>query len=237
MRKAILGLDRFGLSAVQFARLPHRKAKIYIHLNSWSVTPDVVACPPDQRLSYLGQRWDRWHEQLKKRFPHLRFKPDSIITLPSSFHAQVTSSEIKQLLKLPSVRSVYIDRLQGFSPAPKKRGLTLYCIRARVALQIEDQRAGLQSVEDRFVVIPAKSPKDANKRLIEEWRQYSTPYINSDGCLVRWQMEEVIDIYETFDTEIQPTGTEVYSKLSYRRMQGRPAWTPRKHKHPTKKRG
>jgi hypothetical protein len=87
-----------------------------------------------------------------------------------------------------------------------------------VAVTIEGQVRGLQTVEDRFVLVRASSFEDAEARLASEWRAYATPYLNSDGNIVRWLLDEIIDVYDVPDDEIRPQGTEVYSKLSARRL-------------------
>ncbi len=46
--------------------------------------------------------------------------------------------------------------------------------------------------------------------------------MNPDGYLVRWTLVSVQDVYELSDNEINPRGTEVYSRL--RRVQMRPAY-------------
>jgi hypothetical protein len=52
--------------------------------------------------------------------------------------------------------------------------------------------------------------------------------MNSAGGLFRWQLEEVLDVYELFDDQIDlDRGTEVYSRLEKRLAKGRPPWNPR----------
>jgi hypothetical protein len=91
-------------------------------------------------------------------------------------------------------------------------------VRARVAVTIEGQVRGLQTIEDRFLLVRASSSEDAVARLASEWRAYSRPYLNRDGRIVRWLLDEIIDVYDVPDDEIRPEGTEVYSKLSARRL-------------------
>jgi hypothetical protein len=38
------------------------------------------------------------------------------------------------------------------------------------------------------------------------------------GQMVSWQLDHVGDVYQTSESEIDLTGTEVYSKLNRRRM-------------------
>ncbi|MGO8817340.1 MAG: DUF4288 domain-containing protein, partial [Terriglobia bacterium] len=75
--------------------------------------------------------------------------------------------------------------------------------------------------------VRASSFEDAEKRLRHQWQEYATPYLNSDGQMVSWSLDKVIDVYDTDETEIDPGGTEVYSKLGKRRMRSEYVWRPK----------
>jgi len=81
-------------------------------------------------------------------------------------------------------------------------------------------------VEDRLVLVRAKSEREAEARLSRKWRAYSKPYLNPYGELVRWKLTEIRDVYELFDDEIDPSGTEVYSRIRTRRMRRGDRWMP-----------
>jgi phage terminase Nu1 subunit (DNA packaging protein) len=85
----------------------------------------------------------------------------------------------------------------------------------------------MQMTEDRFVLVRASSFEDAKKRLSRQWREYTAPYLNSEGQMVSWSLDRVIDVYETGETEIDSAGTEVYSKLAKRRMRPEYVWRPK----------
>lgn len=85
----------------------------------------------------------------------------------------------------------------------------------------------MQNTEDRFVLVRASSFEEAKKRLRREWRKYATPYLNSNGEMVSWALDKVIDVYDTAAIEINPAGTEVYSKLGHRRMRPGYVWRPK----------
>jgi hypothetical protein len=90
-------------------------------------------------------------------------------------------------------------------------------VRARVAVTVERQVRGLQTVEDRFLLVRASSFEDA-VAVGTGWREYSRPDLNRAGQIVRWLVDEIVDVYELADDRITPDGTEVYSKLSARRL-------------------
>ena len=76
----------------------------------------------------------------------------------------------------------------------------------------------MQSTEDRFVLVHACSFQDATKRLKRKWREYATPYMSPSGQMVSWSLDKIADIYDIVETDIDASGTEVYSKLGRRRM-------------------
>jgi hypothetical protein len=86
----------------------------------------------------------------------------------------------------------------------------------------------LQTIEDRFVLVRARSFQDAERRLQQEWREYASPYLNEDGGLVRWQCEKIVDVYSISEMDLEAKGIEVYSKLGTRRMKPRDSWNPRR---------
>jgi hypothetical protein len=88
------------------------------------------------------------------------------------------------------------------------------------------QRRGLQTVEDRILIVRAYDHDDARFRLETEWRQYATPYFNMAGRRVRWQMEEIVGSYEIMEGTIDPRGTEVWSTRRTRRLRPDRVWLP-----------
>jgi hypothetical protein len=96
-----------------------------------------------------------------------------------------------------------------------------------VAIQIENRTHGFLDVEDRLVLVKARTGEEAERLLLSKWREYAAPYLNSRGELVRWQLVEVLDVYELGEDKIDPRGTEVYSRLRPRRMKPLYVWRRR----------
>jgi hypothetical protein len=76
------------------------------------------------------------------------------------------------------------------------------------------------------MLVRASSFEEAKRRLRQQWREYASPYLNSEGQMVTWQLAHVGDVYQTSESEIDPAGTEVYSKLNRRRMRPAYVWRP-----------
>jgi len=77
------------------------------------------------------------------------------------------------------------------------------------------------------MLVRASYFEDAKKRLRRHWREYARPYLNAKGQMVSWQFDQVVDIYWIGQTNIDPTGSEVYSKLGQRRMRPKYVWRPK----------
>jgi hypothetical protein len=233
----VMGLEQFELNETSFRLLGNRNVRAYVHLQSYDVTPAVRRLRPSRRFSYLSRRVDRWLESLYRRHPQLSFEVKAgklaenrtrpSAELPVTLAVSCSAREALEIARGAGVRSVYVVRVAGRrcrrSPKPP---LEWYCVRALVVIRVERAASGLQAIEDRFMLVRASSFEDAKKRLQRQWREYATPYLNSDGQMVSWQLDHVIDVYETGETEINPDGAEAYSKLSSRRMRAEYIWRP-----------
>jgi hypothetical protein len=232
----LTGLDNFKLTESAFRRLGKARAKAYVNLRTYDLTQAVRRLPPVQRHDYLIERVRRWVSSLRCTFPELSFqttlgKPLGEILqrsdMPSALMVSGSPRKIAAVARAAGVSTVHVVRVEGFRapsrPTPKE---TWFCVRALVAICIEGQRAGMQSTEDRFLLVLARSFEDAKKRLSKSWPSYATPYMNSTGRLVSWRLDKIVDIYDVDETKIDPAGTEVYSRLGRRKMRPKFVWRP-----------
>lgn len=92
-----------------------------------------------------------------------------------------------------------------------------YCVRMTVVIYIEGIASKKHKGEDRFILIKAKSFDEAYEKAELQKKRYTTPYLNSSGRLVKWQIETFDDCYETdilsYEDLESDEGVEVYSKL------------------------
>ena len=232
----LTGLENFNLTMSEFRRLGKTTVKAYVNLRTYDLTPAVRRLLPSRRHAYLIVRVRKWVAALRRSFPDLSFqtvvgKPLVEIRhksdMPSSLLVSAPARRIAAIAQFGGVSTVHVVGVVGFRalsrPTPKE---SWFCVRALVAICVEGQRSGMQSTEDRFVLVLACSFDDAKKRLSKTWPQYATPYMNSTGHLVSWRLEEIVDIYDLSETNIDPAGTEVYSKLGRRKMRPKFVWRP-----------
>lgn len=235
--RRVTGLERFGLNETSFRRLGEREVQAHVHLQTYDVTPAVRKLQVPNRFPYLLRRVDQWIKELQRLHPHLRFEAKAgklspnnkrlSAELPATLAVTCSAREALEIAHARGVRLVYVSRIDGLRRQPlPKAPMEWYCVRALVAIRVEGATSGLQNIEDRFMLVRATSSEDAKKRLRRQWREYAAPYLNSDGQMVSWQLDHVVDVYETGETEIEAAGTEIYSKLSGRRMRPSYVWCP-----------
>lgn len=234
----LTGLERFGLDEAAFRRLRDRNVVGYAYLGTYDVTSAVQRLPRLKRQPYMAARLDRWIENMQRRHPDLSFqikgaKPSAATArrwseLPTTLKVRGTARKILELASTAGVQSVHVTQIAGHRRRrlPKAQR-EWYCVRAFVVIRVERAESGLQNTEDRFMLVRASSFEDAKKRLRKQWREYATPYLNSEGRMVSWHLDRIVDVYQTSETEMDPCGTEVYSKLGHRRMRPNRVWRPR----------
>ena len=112
----------------------------------------------------------------------------------------------------------------------EKQAAVYFAIIARFAVQIENRTKGLQTYEDRTLLIKAKSVEEAQQKLTKGFDDYAEPYLNHLGELVRWKFEAFIDSYQTNYDSLEAmladedVGIEVFSQLKKRRLNRNRIW-------------
>ena len=121
---------------------------------------------------------------------------------------------------MEALEYVWIDEVKGRKRirTSLRTSTRWYAVQARFAIQVEGQKRGLQNYEDRTLVFRAQGPEAAKRKLKAESALYGQPYLNPDGYMVRWAFERILDVYDLYDEEFNPEGTEVASVLKERRM-------------------
>lgn len=147
---------------------------------------------------------------------------------PRGIKVKVLYSLLPKIEKLDFVQNIFINHIDGAVKAKPVNVKQLFCVKMTVVIEIEGIGSGFQNIEDRLVLIKAKSSEDAYKKLEKKKDDYSQPYLNSDGRLVRWRIESFDDCYETnirnVDELNNNDGVEVYSKLRKRKQKKENIW-------------
>jgi hypothetical protein len=233
------GLERFGLTDASFRRLGNRRVLADVYLRTYDATPAVRRLPPSKRFAYLAARVDRWIKNIKRVYPKLlnqqKYGRDVRLSestskhssqLPYSLSARGSAREILALAAAAGVSDLYVTKVKGHRLRSIKSPLEWYCVRAFIVILVERSKSTLQTTEDRFILVRATSSDEAKNLIRRQWRGYARPYLNSDMQMVSWKFDRVVDVYETSVEDIDPAGTEVYSKLCHRKMRPKYVWRP-----------
>jgi len=141
---------------------------------------------------------------------------------PTGIKTKVILPVLNELSKLDFIK-VRIDSIDNATKIAREIVSTtsFFCVRMTVAIEIENLKTKKQDFEQRFVMIKAESFEDAYAKIEINKADYATPYLNSDGRLVRWRIERFDDCFDI--GAIEPAdlnnadGIEVYSKLKTRK--------------------
>lgn len=222
MRTApVFGLDDFGLTLPELVKLGATKIELRADLRELRHAP-LFRFAPAERAARLLAWYERKAAEAMRTFPAFSILWTS--AHPYAIAGTLPASSIPRLLRIAAIERVWIDKIPGRRKRKPKPRLRWFTVHARVAIQIEGQTRGSQTYEDRFVAVKATSVKDAERRLRPEFRAYAAPYLNSDGEMVRWALEEIVDVYDTGETELDGVCVEVYSILKRRRMRPERVW-------------
>lgn len=214
-------------------QLGRRTVDVRIHLRTFDVSAAVIRLRPEERFHYLRRRSVRWVHNVRIAATPVRWRISDLggHDIPVEIAARMPADLVAGVARLAPVSRIEVRSRLTLQPGPRHTAVApWYCVRERVVVQVESQRRGLQTVEDRFVMVRAQSEAVARQKALSEARAYARPYINSDGLLVRWQLEAIVSIECVDHVDLQPEGSEVFSSLRTRRMGTTPGWHPRSSK-------
>lgn len=145
---------------------------------------------------------------------------------PIGLRCKISFTKIQSLKRHKAIGpgGIIIHKLEGARRVRKKPVYSYYCMKVTAVQEIdhhEDETE--QVVEERFVLIRAKSFEDAYKRMKKHEKTSCEPYMNSSFEIVRWK---IIDYEDCFLTDIHSfndlsdsNGKVVYSLLERKHFQ------------------
>ncbi|WP_028981068.1 DUF4288 domain-containing protein [Sporocytophaga myxococcoides] len=147
---------------------------------------------------------------------------------PSGLKAKIPFLLLSKLNKIQSIAYFSINKVDKAKRRKIKSSHEYYCVKMTVVVEVEKQKKGKQTIEDRMVLIKAKSFDDAYKKMEKVKNKKAEPYLNIHGELVRWRIESLDDCFvtdiNTPEDLNNPEGVEVYSKLKGRRLTEERVW-------------
>ncbi len=226
MTATLSGLDSYRLTLTDLRRLGDRPVEVSFTLLPPDYAP-LFPLAPAERNAWLRDHLGGQLERVRARWPGGEIVPRLADHLPWTADSVLAARDVPRVLRLPELLFVSVTKIAGLRRKPERRQLAFFAVRARIVIEAEGQTKGSQEVEDRIVLVSAFSFADAERRVIPQLAAEAEPYLNADGEMVRWRLEEIVDVYQLFADAIDPRGTEVYSRIGQRRMKPELEWHPR----------
>lgn len=224
--KRVLGIDEWVFT--KKISDDKRQVDASIHLKYPDTKPLIKYSPADRKNKIKQELKDNFKKLLDTNL----FDNYTLIgtrTKPSGIKAKIPYSVLKKASKLNFVGNIFINSISHAKKIKLKESpRTFYCVRMTVAIEVEGRKKGLQTIEDRFVLIKANSFDDAYKKVEKHKKKYAEPYFNPYGELVRWKIESLDDCFSTdinsFEDLNDPEGIEVFSTFKKRKLTAKRSW-------------
>jgi len=190
-----------------------------------------IALEPKERVKQIDLTFKENQKRLiaLKLFDQYELKGNK--RRPTGVKAMISFNKLHELDQLEYVGGITVKSVSGARLKRKKTARVkqrYFCVKMTVVIEVEGVLATKESIEERFVLIKAKSFEDAYEQLEKQKDAYADPYLNSDGRFVRWRIESFDDCFSTdifTQSDINdPVGVEVYSKLKSRKTKRSTSW-------------
>jgi uncharacterized protein DUF4288 len=216
-----IGLHAFGLSPSRLKRLGTREVIFSINLKGRPQLPLLKFAPRERQRRLRAALGGQMH-RLALRFPDAGLRSRG--GLGWTLDGRLPANRLGALAARPEVHFLHVTSIDGLQARREGPRESWFCVHGKVAIQVEGKTRGHLDVEDRFVLVKASGPKDAQRRLVRNWRSYASPYLNSYGYAVRWKLVAIQHVYDLNQDDIDPNGTEVYSQIKSQRMKPEYRW-------------
>ena len=212
-------LKRFG-TTIKKIKKENPKLIIRVHLKYTHYT-EVVKYAPKKRMQLIESKRNKMYNELCKKLDAVG-KPLDGNSPRRGLTYEISFSELDKLnlSRNDTVSYCSIQEIEG--KKVKKPNRSFISVKVRIGIRVEGFNKGRQSYEDRIVLVKAKSTKDAKLKVKKGVKKESVPYLNSNGRLVNWKFEKILDAYETGIVSLkeynEKYGVEVFSRIRHRKI-------------------
>lgn len=219
---AVLNLETFGLTSVAaLAELGKATVKVKVTFVGPSVD-DMRGVKPSERRAICERRAEETFQALSASLLFKELLKARIQPVGGWMSGEIEADRLPGLLLYPNVESIRVESVQGIRAIPQpqaKPPATLwYSVRERLALvPVEGEPATLDRVtKERVLLIQAASLQEAVEKAIAEAATHGQPFFNGNCELVRWELEEISEIFISLDgaRNFNPNGAEVFTRVS-----------------------
>ncbi|MFD3001942.1 DUF4288 domain-containing protein [Pontibacter toksunensis] len=213
------------------ARRSEKLATVAIVMK-YPVTDGFMKIPPEERKAIIREFLQQQYASLKKDFTLTNIKLANKRTEPRLLEAQMKMKDVYDLKEKEYVHHVRVKEMEGVERLTseednEEKPDLFYAVKARYAILIEGITSGLQTYEERIVLLKAKNEEEAEKKALDILPKQEEPFLNSDKRYVWFKFEEIIDIQEMYARELKDLdkdGIELYSERKDRRMKPGDEW-------------
>ena len=191
---------------------------------------DLIHLEPKERVKVIRKKQREDYKAFVSSLPEKSFTRIGSRIAPRGIEIECTQKELLCFNKEKKIGHISIVEKESELKLAIKEVAHYYTVVARFVIQVENKKKGLQSYEDRMLLVKAKNGKEAEKKLRKNFKKYEEPYLNSQGEMVRWKFEEFIDCYQTTYQSLEGVladeeeGIEVYSVIRSRRLSKEQSW-------------
>jgi len=218
--RCVHGSDRFGLNKPgDWTRLG--SIPVLMQIDVWKEPgPGIYRVPMAQRRAFMRKRILGLRSRLVRAMGLDVLTPPVSKSDPRWIRVRVSADRVPELSRRPEVNSLTLETIPGHRArsVKKARRMEWYAVKAKFAIKVEGVTSGWQSWEERIVLVRADGFKDAERRAMREFKRYESSFLGTGLRRVRWEFEEVVEIYHTFLDSLDPSSTEVWSKIRRRRL-------------------
>ncbi|WP_194778603.1 DUF4288 domain-containing protein [Pararhodonellum marinum] len=221
----LIGLNEWILDEAISDKERLAEASIYLIYPDLGTLKDLL---PKERKKRIDLELRERFRELTDRISVKEYSLLGTKKRPIGIKTTLTFDALKDISTFDCIWHIFINKISSAKKRRVRASQSFYFIKMTVAIEIEGLQKGMQTFEERFVIVKAKSQDDAYQKMEKQKKNYVKPYLNSDGRQVRWRIESFDDCYETGVDKLSdfnnPEGVEVYSKLKSRKLTPERIW-------------
>lgn len=181
---------------------------------------------PKDRVHYIQLKFQKDYQAIATRLAGHNYELIGTKKKPRGIKLKSGAPIINSILRLK-----FIDKslITGVEVKKARPGESYFCFKTIFQIQIEGKVKGVQTYEERFILVKAENLDKAEKKLRKEVKTREEPYLNAQGQLVRWKFESIEERYHTFIESKNDFDrpVEVFSKLKTRKLKKDNIWNGR----------
>jgi hypothetical protein len=179
---------------------------------------------PQARVTFIEDKFQRDLTRIEKVLAGQAFELIGTKRKPRGIKVKTNTKTIGLLKRLSYVSWIYNNNKA--KKEKKKNEESYFCFKVIFQIQVEGQKRGNQTIEERFLLVKSNNWDKAEQKVKREFKNYEKPYLNPYGQMVRWTFDYIEESYHTYisDKDDFTKPIEVFSKLKGRSLKKENIW-------------